>query len=96
MLTFELTEPFIFWFMQHRCMQPKDSPEKTPNSDKRMKKKLDKLMKGFVSKQPSSKFFFQSFFLEINNNQRMEPVISLLFYPQAQMCRPSISTRRVE
>lgn len=33
---------------KHRCMQPKDSPERTPDNDKRMRKKLDKLMKDFT------------------------------------------------
>ncbi|XP_018543770.1 microcephalin isoform X2 [Lates calcarifer] len=37
---------------KHRCMQPKDSPERTPENDRRMKKKLDKMMKDLVPKQP--------------------------------------------
>uniref|UniRef100_A0AAQ5ZXK6 BRCT domain-containing protein n=1 Tax=Amphiprion ocellaris TaxID=80972 RepID=A0AAQ5ZXK6_AMPOC len=37
---------------KHRCMQPKDSPEKTPENDRRMKKKLDKLMKQLAPKEP--------------------------------------------
>ncbi|XP_022061005.2 microcephalin [Acanthochromis polyacanthus] len=37
---------------KHRCMQPKDSPEKTPENDRRMRKKLDKLMKQFAPKEP--------------------------------------------
>ncbi|XP_034753841.1 microcephalin isoform X2 [Etheostoma cragini] len=37
---------------KHRCMQPKDSPERTPENDRRMRKKLDKLMKDIVPKQP--------------------------------------------
>ncbi|XP_027133148.1 microcephalin isoform X1 [Larimichthys crocea] len=37
---------------KHRCMQPKDSPVRTPENDRRMKKKLDKMMKGLVPKQP--------------------------------------------
>ncbi|XP_073337423.1 microcephalin [Pagrus major] len=37
---------------KHRCMQPKDSPERTPENDRRMKKKLDKMMKNLVPKQP--------------------------------------------
>ncbi|XP_060942709.1 microcephalin [Limanda limanda] len=37
---------------KHRCMQPKDSPERTPENDKRMKKKLDKMMKDLIPKQP--------------------------------------------
>ncbi|XP_059215332.1 microcephalin isoform X2 [Centropristis striata] len=36
---------------RHRCMQPKDSPERTPENDRRMKKKLDKMMKGLAPKQ---------------------------------------------
>ncbi|XP_031732082.1 microcephalin isoform X1 [Anarrhichthys ocellatus] len=37
---------------RHRCMQPKDSPERTPENDRRMRKKLDKMMKDLVPKQP--------------------------------------------
>ncbi|KAI3362670.1 hypothetical protein L3Q82_001744 [Scortum barcoo] len=37
---------------KHRCMQPKDSPERTPENNRRMKKKLDKMMKDLVPKQP--------------------------------------------
>uniref|UniRef100_A0A8C4DC84 BRCT domain-containing protein n=1 Tax=Dicentrarchus labrax TaxID=13489 RepID=A0A8C4DC84_DICLA len=37
---------------KHRCMQPKDSPERTPENDRRMRKKLDKMMKDLVPKQP--------------------------------------------
>ena len=36
-------------------MQPRESPEKTPDSDKRMKKKLDKMMKDLVPAKPFSK-----------------------------------------
>ncbi|XP_019726132.1 microcephalin isoform X1 [Hippocampus comes] len=36
---------------QHRCMQPRDCPERTPENDRRMKKKLDKLMKDIAPKQ---------------------------------------------
>uniref|UniRef100_A0AAV2JRY0 BRCT domain-containing protein n=1 Tax=Knipowitschia caucasica TaxID=637954 RepID=A0AAV2JRY0_KNICA len=42
---------------KHRCMQPKDSPERTPNSDKRMKKKLDKMMKNVTPSMPLFKEF---------------------------------------
>lgn len=42
-------------FLQHRCMQPKDSPERTPENDRRMRKKLDKMMKDLVPKQPIGK-----------------------------------------
>ncbi|XP_062422751.1 microcephalin isoform X2 [Pungitius pungitius] len=37
---------------KHRCMQPKDSPERTPENDRRMRKKLDKMMKDLAPKQP--------------------------------------------
>uniref|UniRef100_A0A3Q0SGI2 Microcephalin 1 n=1 Tax=Amphilophus citrinellus TaxID=61819 RepID=A0A3Q0SGI2_AMPCI len=37
---------------KHRCMQPKDSPERTPENDRRMRKKLDKMMKDFAPKEP--------------------------------------------
>lgn len=43
------------WFLQHRCMQPKDSPERTPENDRRMRKKLDKMMKDLAPKQPIGK-----------------------------------------
>eukprot|EP00064_Thunnus_orientalis_P011453 superscaffoldBa00001655_g11484 len=33
-------------------MLPKDSPEKTPENDRRMRKKLDKMMKDLAPKQP--------------------------------------------
>ncbi|XP_062319215.1 microcephalin isoform X1 [Osmerus eperlanus] len=36
----------------HRCMQPRETPEKTPDGDKRMKKKLDKMMKDLVPAKP--------------------------------------------
>ncbi|XP_065815862.1 microcephalin isoform X1 [Labrus bergylta] len=36
---------------RHRNMQPKDSPERTPENDRRMKKKLDKMMKDLHPKQ---------------------------------------------
>ncbi|KAM8858613.1 microcephalin isoform 2-T2 [Spinachia spinachia] len=36
---------------RHRCMQPKDSPERTPENDRRMRKKLDKMMKDLAPKQ---------------------------------------------
>ncbi|TWW78810.1 Microcephalin [Takifugu flavidus] len=37
---------------KHRCMQPKDSPERTPENDRRMRRKLDKMMKDLVPKRP--------------------------------------------
>ncbi|XP_049927314.1 microcephalin isoform X2 [Epinephelus moara] len=37
---------------KHRCMQPKDSPERTPENDRRMRKKLDKMMKDLAPVQP--------------------------------------------
>ncbi|XP_072293138.1 microcephalin [Eucyclogobius newberryi] len=37
---------------KHRCMQPKDSPEKTPDNDKRLRKKLDKMMKDINPIEP--------------------------------------------
>ncbi|XP_029305546.1 microcephalin isoform X2 [Cottoperca gobio] len=37
---------------RHRCMQPKDTPERTPENDRRMRKKLDKMMKDMAPKQP--------------------------------------------
>ncbi|XP_047459690.1 microcephalin [Mugil cephalus] len=37
---------------KHRCMQPKDSPERTPENDRRLRKKLDKMMKDLAPKQP--------------------------------------------
>ncbi|XP_052429235.1 microcephalin isoform X1 [Carassius gibelio] len=36
----------------HRCMQPKDIPIKTPENDRRLKKKFDKLMEGLISSSP--------------------------------------------
>ncbi|CAK6951596.1 microcephalin [Scomber scombrus] len=37
---------------KHRCMLPKDYPERTPENDRRMKKKLDKMMKDLAPKPP--------------------------------------------
>uniref|UniRef100_A0A3Q4BAK1 BRCT domain-containing protein n=1 Tax=Mola mola TaxID=94237 RepID=A0A3Q4BAK1_MOLML len=37
---------------KHRCMQPKDSPERTPENDRRMRRKLDKMMKDLIPRQP--------------------------------------------
>ncbi|XP_014035663.1 microcephalin isoform X2 [Salmo salar] len=36
----------------HRCMQPRDTPERTPENDRRMKKKLDKMIEDLVPKSP--------------------------------------------
>ncbi|XP_059928606.1 microcephalin [Gadus macrocephalus] len=36
----------------HRCMQPKDSAEKTPENNTRMKKKLDKMIKDLAPHYP--------------------------------------------
>ncbi|XP_050982686.1 microcephalin isoform X2 [Labeo rohita] len=36
----------------HRCMQPRDIPVKTPENDRRMKRKLDKMMEGLISSSP--------------------------------------------
>ncbi|CAL8257277.1 unnamed protein product [Lota lota] len=36
----------------HRCMQPKDSAEKTPENNRRMKKKLDKMIKDLAPQSP--------------------------------------------
>ncbi|XP_074531742.1 microcephalin [Halichoeres trimaculatus] len=41
----------VIKYKKHRCMQPKDSPEKTPENDRRMKRKLDKMMKNIQPKQ---------------------------------------------
>uniref|UniRef100_A0A8C7W070 BRCT domain-containing protein n=1 Tax=Oncorhynchus mykiss TaxID=8022 RepID=A0A8C7W070_ONCMY len=37
---------------KHRCMQPRDTPERTPENDRRMKKKLDKMIEDLVPKSP--------------------------------------------
>uniref|UniRef100_A0A4W5QIP3 BRCT domain-containing protein n=1 Tax=Hucho hucho TaxID=62062 RepID=A0A4W5QIP3_9TELE len=36
----------------HRCMQPRDTPERTPENDRRIKKKLDKMIEDLVPKSP--------------------------------------------
>ncbi|XP_021436635.1 microcephalin isoform X3 [Oncorhynchus mykiss] len=36
----------------HRCMQPRDTPQRTPENDRRLKKKLDKMIKDLVPKSP--------------------------------------------
>uniref|UniRef100_A0A4W5QYP8 Uncharacterized protein n=1 Tax=Hucho hucho TaxID=62062 RepID=A0A4W5QYP8_9TELE len=43
---------FYFIFIQHRCMQPRDTPERTPENDRRIKKKLDKMIEDLVPKSP--------------------------------------------
>lgn len=45
------TNPLIK-YKKHRSMQPKDSPIRTPDNDKRMKKKLDKMMNDLVPPEP--------------------------------------------
>ncbi|XP_033835211.2 microcephalin [Periophthalmus magnuspinnatus] len=37
---------------KHRCMQPKDSPERTPDNDKRIRRKLDKMIKDLPPIEP--------------------------------------------
>ncbi|KAJ3610642.1 hypothetical protein NHX12_022734 [Muraenolepis orangiensis] len=37
---------------RHRCMQPKDPAEKTPENNRRMKKKLDQMMKDLTPRSP--------------------------------------------
>ncbi len=64
MLINNLIHAFLFFslFLQHRCMQPRDIPIKTPENDRRLKKKLDKMMEGLISSSPvgekSTRFFF--------------------------------------
>uniref|UniRef100_A0AAZ3RS71 BRCT domain-containing protein n=1 Tax=Oncorhynchus tshawytscha TaxID=74940 RepID=A0AAZ3RS71_ONCTS len=36
----------------HRCMQPRDTPQRTPENDRHLKKKLDKMIKDLVPKSP--------------------------------------------
>ncbi|KAK7140632.1 hypothetical protein R3I94_013042 [Phoxinus phoxinus] len=36
----------------HRCMQPRDFPVKTPENDRRLKKKFDKMMEVMISSSP--------------------------------------------
>nr|XP_057914936.1 microcephalin isoform X2 [Doryrhamphus excisus] len=36
---------------RHRCMQPRESPERTPENDRRMRRKLDKMMKAMAPTQ---------------------------------------------
>ncbi|XP_056147462.1 microcephalin [Lampris incognitus] len=40
----------VFKKRTHRCMQPRHSPDRTPTSDRRMRKKLDKMMKDLAAK----------------------------------------------
>ncbi|KAG7462756.1 hypothetical protein MATL_G00188150 [Megalops atlanticus] len=37
----------------HRCMQPRDIPDRTPENDKSMKRKLDRMVKSLVPSSPS-------------------------------------------
>lgn len=45
----------MFLSSQHRCMQGKDSPRRTLENDRRIKKKLDMMMKDRLPKQPKGK-----------------------------------------
>ncbi|XP_030628105.1 microcephalin [Chanos chanos] len=36
----------------HRCMQPRDIPVRTPENDKRLKRKLDRMVGGLISSSP--------------------------------------------
>lgn len=51
-------------------MQPKDSPERTPENDRRMRRKLDKMMKELVPKQPIGKrlLIFQTDYIVVCNS----------------------------
>uniref|UniRef100_A0AAY4DV87 BRCT domain-containing protein n=1 Tax=Denticeps clupeoides TaxID=299321 RepID=A0AAY4DV87_9TELE len=42
----------VFNKRTHRCMQPRDAPVRTPENDKRLKKKLDKMIEGLVPSSP--------------------------------------------
>lgn len=70
MLINNLIHAFLFFslFLQHRCMQPRDIPIKTPENDRRLKKKLDKMMEGLISSSPvgekSTRFFFYVYFIQ--------------------------------
>lgn len=44
-------------------MQPRDTPERTPENDRRMKKKLDKMIEDLVPKSPFSKKSLMSYIL---------------------------------
>ncbi|KAA0717592.1 Microcephalin [Triplophysa tibetana] len=48
----EESKPHLLNKRTHRCMQPRDIPVKTPENDRRMKKKLDKMMEGLISSSP--------------------------------------------
>ncbi|XP_037127558.1 microcephalin isoform X2 [Syngnathus acus] len=41
----------VLWNKKHRCMLPRDCPVRTTENDRRMKKKLDKLMKDIIPKK---------------------------------------------
>ncbi|XP_077351726.1 microcephalin isoform X2 [Festucalex cinctus] len=49
---------------KHRCMLPRDIPVRTPENDKRMKKKLEKLMKDIAPKQTMVTDYSSLFFNE--------------------------------
>ena len=57
-------------------MQPKDSPERTPENNRRMRKKLDKMMKDLVPKQPLGKTLLH--LLVTSPNQWIQLLISQL------------------
>ncbi len=71
MLINNLIHAFLKLFLQHRCMQPRDIPIKTPENDRRLKKKLDKMMEGLIFSSPvgeRSTHFFSILVLFISFN----------------------------
>lgn len=73
-------------------MQPKDSPEKTPENDRRMRKKLDKMMKDLAPKQPLGKIKSLKMF---NKPENVYCQLTIIF-TQLQMCHPLLLMKRME
>lgn len=77
-------------------MQPKDSPEKTPENDRRMKKKLDKMMKDLAPKQPLGRFKPLEMFSKTKIYSFCLFIYLFPHFTQLLMCRPLLSMKRME
>ena len=78
-------------------MQPKDSAEKTPENNRRMKKKLDKMIKDLAPQYPLCKSLVRSMnnrFYLLSRLFVIWLVAIHLFIVKSQTCRRTLSTRR--
>ena len=78
-------------------MQPKDSAEKTPENNRRMKKKLDKMIKDLAPRYPLCKSLVCSMNNQFYLLSRLFVIWLVaihLFIVKCQTCRRTSSTRR--